>query len=176
MKTYAPSCTNCFAVARPMPLLPPVMSAIFPSSLCMASPSGKALVPGSISGVSLSVRQSVPSQNTRILGYMTNVMIEVSTFRATCRPRPGAIPTWHAAGGHERREAGGAGAGGRAERSDGDGNFRQVSIYRHGGWRARPNMSMRARTDVRRRPSHATAPCGPPSRRWPASSSHAVRR
>src|SRR3989449_3362793 len=35
MKTYAPSFTNCFAVARPMPLLPPVMSAIFPSSLPM---------------------------------------------------------------------------------------------------------------------------------------------
>src|SRR5262249_50182378 len=33
MKMYAPSLTNCFAVARPMPLLPPVMSAIFPSSL-----------------------------------------------------------------------------------------------------------------------------------------------
>src|SRR5215813_1234489 len=33
MKTYAPSFTNCFAVARPMPLLPPVTSAIFPSSL-----------------------------------------------------------------------------------------------------------------------------------------------
>src|SRR5205809_6111488 len=33
MKTYAPSFTNCFAVARPMPPLPPVMSAIFPSSL-----------------------------------------------------------------------------------------------------------------------------------------------
>src|SRR6267142_2535615 len=35
MKTYAPSFTNCFAVARPMPLLPPVTSAIFPSSLPM---------------------------------------------------------------------------------------------------------------------------------------------
>src|SRR5438034_1198117 len=33
MKTYAPSFTNCFVVARPMPLLPPVISAIFPSSL-----------------------------------------------------------------------------------------------------------------------------------------------
>jgi len=29
------SLTNSFAVARPMPLLPPVMSAIFPSSLAM---------------------------------------------------------------------------------------------------------------------------------------------
>ena len=29
MKTYAGSFTNCFAVARPMPLLPSVMSAIF---------------------------------------------------------------------------------------------------------------------------------------------------
>src|SRR6266481_4593683 len=37
MKTYAPSFTNCFAVAKPMPLLPPVMSAIFPSSLFMYS-------------------------------------------------------------------------------------------------------------------------------------------
>ena len=36
MKTYAPSFTNSFAVARPMPLLPPVMSAIFPSSFPMA--------------------------------------------------------------------------------------------------------------------------------------------
>src|SRR5713226_2351851 len=35
MKTYAPSSTNCFAVARPMPLLPPVTSAIFSSSLPM---------------------------------------------------------------------------------------------------------------------------------------------
>src|SRR3989454_546480 len=36
MKTYAPSFTNAFAVARPMPLLPPVMSAIFPSRLPMS--------------------------------------------------------------------------------------------------------------------------------------------
>src|SRR6516225_9623446 len=35
MKTWAPSFTNCFAVAKPMPLLPPVMSAILPSSLPM---------------------------------------------------------------------------------------------------------------------------------------------
>src|SRR2546425_7533361 len=35
MKTYAPSLTNCFAVARLMPLLPPVTSAILPSSLPM---------------------------------------------------------------------------------------------------------------------------------------------
>ena len=33
MKTYAPSATKRFAVARPMPLLPPVMRAIFPDSL-----------------------------------------------------------------------------------------------------------------------------------------------
>src|ERR1700754_396793 len=33
--TYAPSSTNRFAVASPMPLLPPVMRAIFPSSLFM---------------------------------------------------------------------------------------------------------------------------------------------
>src|ERR1700716_1277789 len=38
MKMYAPSFTNCFAVARPMPLLPPVMSASFPSSLPMYVP------------------------------------------------------------------------------------------------------------------------------------------
>src|SRR6266436_6166551 len=37
MKTYAPSFTNCFAVARPMPLLPPVTRAVFPSSLPMFS-------------------------------------------------------------------------------------------------------------------------------------------
>src|SRR5438309_6924827 len=35
MKTYAPSFTNSFAVARPMPLLPPVMRAVLPSSLPM---------------------------------------------------------------------------------------------------------------------------------------------
>src|SRR5688572_3240756 len=35
MKTYAPSLTNAFAVARPMPLLPPVRSATFASSLPM---------------------------------------------------------------------------------------------------------------------------------------------
>src|SRR3989454_5226859 len=43
MKTYAPSFTNCFAVARPMPLLPPVTSAILPSSFPMCgaiSPQG----------------------------------------------------------------------------------------------------------------------------------------
>src|SRR6267378_3119401 len=37
MKTCAPSLTNCFAVAKPMPLLPPVMSAVFPTSLFMCS-------------------------------------------------------------------------------------------------------------------------------------------
>src|SRR5256885_7657998 len=37
MKTSAPSFTNCCAVAIPMPLLPPVMRAIFPSSLAMYS-------------------------------------------------------------------------------------------------------------------------------------------
>src|SRR5579859_4197477 len=33
MKTYAPSDTNCWAVASPIPLLPPVTRAIFPESL-----------------------------------------------------------------------------------------------------------------------------------------------
>src|ERR1700735_829456 len=33
MKTYAPSATKRCAVARPIPLLPPVMTATFPSSL-----------------------------------------------------------------------------------------------------------------------------------------------
>src|SRR3989442_15243560 len=42
MKTYAPSFTNCLAVARPMPLLPPVMSASFPSSLPMYFSLGEA--------------------------------------------------------------------------------------------------------------------------------------
>src|SRR3989442_13231436 len=39
MKTYAPSFINCSAVATPMPLLPPVMSASFPSSffVCFSS-------------------------------------------------------------------------------------------------------------------------------------------
>src|SRR4029077_8398624 len=37
MNTYAPSFTNCCAAANPMPLLPPVMSATFPSSLMFAS-------------------------------------------------------------------------------------------------------------------------------------------
>src|ERR1700737_4114613 len=35
MNTYAPSPTNSFAVARPIPLLPPVTSAILPSSFPM---------------------------------------------------------------------------------------------------------------------------------------------
>src|SRR5882724_9122994 len=35
MNTYAPSRANSFAVARPIPLLPPVTSAILPSSLPM---------------------------------------------------------------------------------------------------------------------------------------------
>src|SRR5260370_1270211 len=38
MKTCAPSLANRFAVASPMPLLPPVTSAIFPSSLPICSP------------------------------------------------------------------------------------------------------------------------------------------
>ena len=38
MKTYAPSFTNAFAVARPMPLLPPVTSATFPLSLLVYFP------------------------------------------------------------------------------------------------------------------------------------------
>src|SRR5260370_14588116 len=37
MNTYAPSFTNCCAVANPIPLLPPVISATFPSSLMSAS-------------------------------------------------------------------------------------------------------------------------------------------
>src|SRR5580658_9840657 len=36
MKTCAPSATKCCAVARPIPLLPPVMTATFPSSLLMS--------------------------------------------------------------------------------------------------------------------------------------------
>jgi hypothetical protein len=36
MKTYAPSPTKAFAAASPIPLLPPVMSAIFPASLLTA--------------------------------------------------------------------------------------------------------------------------------------------
>src|SRR5438132_826123 len=35
MKTYAPSATKRCAVARPIPLLPPVMTATFPFSLLM---------------------------------------------------------------------------------------------------------------------------------------------
>src|ERR1700674_1022407 len=40
MKTYAPSATNRFAVARPMPLFPPVTTATLPSSfpLIVSSP------------------------------------------------------------------------------------------------------------------------------------------
>jgi hypothetical protein len=36
-KTYAPSATSRFAVARPMPLLPPVTTATFPSSSPMGT-------------------------------------------------------------------------------------------------------------------------------------------
>src|ERR1700674_1511003 len=35
MKTYAPSLTKSFAVANPIPSVPPVMTATFPSSLPM---------------------------------------------------------------------------------------------------------------------------------------------
>src|SRR5882762_4250194 len=35
MKTFAPSSTNTLAVARPIPLLPPVTRAVFPSSFPM---------------------------------------------------------------------------------------------------------------------------------------------
>ena len=82
--------------------------------------------------------------------------------RATFGPRPGAIPHGGLQAALKRHEAGGAEAVGRAERSDGDGNVRQVSEYRHGGWRAMPSVSMRERTGVRRQPRRATAPCGPP--------------
>src|SRR6266850_265618 len=37
MTTFAPSATNRWAVARPMPLLPPVIRAILPASLICAS-------------------------------------------------------------------------------------------------------------------------------------------
>jgi hypothetical protein len=37
MKTYAPSATNRLAVANPMPLLPPVTTATFPSNFPMIS-------------------------------------------------------------------------------------------------------------------------------------------
>src|SRR5258708_31025476 len=37
MTTLAPSATNSLAVARPMPLLPPVINAVFPASLMAAS-------------------------------------------------------------------------------------------------------------------------------------------
>jgi hypothetical protein len=65
--------------------------------------------------------------------------------RAVFGPRPCAIPQWPAAGGHEWHEAGGAGTGGRAERSDGDGNVRQVSGCRHARWRETPPVSRRSR-------------------------------
>src|SRR6202035_5029574 len=45
MTTYAPSATNRCAVARPIPLLPPVMTATFPSSLLI-----NALLFGSATG------------------------------------------------------------------------------------------------------------------------------
>src|SRR5258708_20290956 len=38
MKTCAPSSTNLLAVARPIPLLPPVMTATFPSSFAIFDP------------------------------------------------------------------------------------------------------------------------------------------
>jgi hypothetical protein len=35
MKTYAPSSTNRWAVASPMPLFPPVVTAVLPRNLLM---------------------------------------------------------------------------------------------------------------------------------------------
>src|SRR6266404_2008881 len=46
MNTYAPSATNCRAVASPIPLLPPVTSATFPSSFFMATDSLRVQRPG----------------------------------------------------------------------------------------------------------------------------------
>jgi hypothetical protein len=57
---------------------------------------------------------------------------------------------------------GGEGAVGKAERSDGDENIRQVSKYRHGGWRERPSVSRRDCSGVRWRPRYAAGLCGPP--------------
>ena len=48
-------------------------------------------------------------------------------------PGPAPSPNRMLQAAMKRHEAGGAGAGGRAERSDGDGNCRQVSGGRHGG-------------------------------------------
>src|SRR6266850_3525472 len=70
MNTYAPSFANCFAAARPMPLLPPVMSAILPSSLpvqassglaCSVSPGGCTNpVSGRWYGIAEPLRESTP--------------------------------------------------------------------------------------------------------------------
>jgi hypothetical protein len=48
------------------------------------------------------------------------------------RTKPCPTAKWCAAGGHEGHEAGGEGAVGRVERSDGDEPFRQVLGCRHG--------------------------------------------
>src|SRR5712671_8030640 len=40
MKTCAPSSTNLRAVAKPIPLLPPVITATFPANLVMVRPPG----------------------------------------------------------------------------------------------------------------------------------------
>src|SRR5262245_36495045 len=57
MYTYAPSLTNRFAVARPMPLFAPVISAIFPSSL----PIWFSMVVNFLSGFCERLRSALPS-------------------------------------------------------------------------------------------------------------------
>ena len=77
MKTCAPSFTNRFAVARPMPPLPPVTSAIFPSSLPMHL-----------------LFQCDAGEPIRYLGAGTEVPNRVEIARRASSKRVHSSPSW----------------------------------------------------------------------------------
>ena len=82
MKTYAPSLTECIAVAKPMPLVPPVTSAIFPSSLPKfdSLALGRRLMSGSDPGYERSPKTQAPK--TVKIAQFGNVSLDAGNVTA----------------------------------------------------------------------------------------------